>query len=445
MKILILTLTGQRDKLIDNMIGDELRKFGHEVYVHNYINAGKQSVPYIKPDVVVHPFPGGKFKMDFIKQCHEWGCKVVIRRGEAGVSREIFDAMDEDRQTLIIGNWDYSPYTDIELVWGEEFKKLLYEVYGWMPNGKVKACGAFAFDPYFLPTCKRNDNYGGKKTILFATGFSTADCRVEYCECGLPEDSKFHKEIYELHRRGRDLWIETIKELHKWFSDEFDFELKVRPGEMTGEYIEKLSGIVKIHPQVSPSSEVLKGVDFLVHTGSTMAIEAHLLGIPSVNFFNVNPDKLLASVSPIANDYKELEWILRQTSTQQSNINERVLFQLEEHLYGKIDGLACQRAAQSIHFEFKDGVIETNIPDKWPAIPMYHEDKETVHLEKQDGDISWLCPCCKERFYAGKDIKLAKCPYDGLMIALVDKKSGTTVLNPVGPTVEIKQAESVLK
>lgn len=43
MKIIILTLTGQRDKIIDNLLAEHLRKYGHEVFVRNYIYAGREA------------------------------------------------------------------------------------------------------------------------------------------------------------------------------------------------------------------------------------------------------------------------------------------------------------------------------------------------------------------------------------------------------------------
>ena len=42
MNISILTLTGQRDKFIDNILAEELRKFGHDVRVRNYITPAER-------------------------------------------------------------------------------------------------------------------------------------------------------------------------------------------------------------------------------------------------------------------------------------------------------------------------------------------------------------------------------------------------------------------
>lgn len=410
MRIVILTLTGQRDKYIDHMLADAMRGYGHDVNVYNYIQAGRESVCYKKPDLIVHPMVGGQYKQDFVRKCHEWGVKVVVRRGEAGMGRAEFAKLDDNRTQIVLGGWDYSPYVDLELVWGKEFADILAEQ-GPMPSEKIKVCGAFAFDPYLKngEAAKRKEHR--QRTILFATGFSTADCRSDYCECGLPRTSNYHKEIYALHRRSRDTWIESITELVNRFGGEWRFELKVRPGEMTEEYVQKLPVAVKIHPVTSVSSEVLKGVDVLVHSGSTLAIEAHLLGIPSFNYCNVNPDPLLSKVSPCLDCFQTLEFHLSRVAVHHSNIDEGVYADLQRHLYGKIDGRACERAAGYIQAFVESGKWETDIPNSWPKEVLHHTDKDNIHIHKQVGDEKFLCPCCRNEYYVVAGIQLAQCPY----------------------------------
>jgi len=418
MKIRILTLTHQRDLFIDNMLAEELRSLGHDVQIRSYIYAGRETVTYEKPDAIIHPMVGGIYKMDFVRLCKEWGVEVIVRRGEAGIGRQQFEQLDADRKAIHMGQWDYSPYVDIELVWGPEFARLLAEQ-GHMPANKLRVCGAFAFDPYFKPVPIRPKMPPRKMTILFATGFSTADCRSEYCETGLPEDSDYHQEIAGIHRAARDNWIEAINELVKWFGDDWAFELKVRPGEVTQEYTERLSPEVKIHPVESSSSEILMNIDVLVHSGSTMAIEAHLLDIPSFNFCNVNPDPLLASVSPNLASYRELEFHLSRAALISSNINYGVYGELQNHLYGEIDGKACYRAAMFIDDYLSSTTYNPlSIPDEWPKTTKYHEDKENIHLEAKSGDVRWLCPCCRNVYWT-KPVKLAKCPYCGMGIEML--------------------------
>lgn len=411
MKILILTLCGQRDTVVDNLIAGHLRNLGHEVHVHSFAKAGFQSVLYMKPDVVVAPFPGGEFKHEFVRRCKKCGCTVIVRRGEAGVSKKVFETLDDNYKAIILGNWDYSPYVDLELTWGQEFTDIVDEQ-GHMPPRKLKACGAFAFDVYLLPETLRDENH--KKTVLFATGFACADYTAGISECGLPDKSSYHQVLYERERKARDTWIASIKELARWFGEQWRLTLKVRPGEQITEYKKELGDIVGIYPACTSSLDALKETDVLVHSGSTMAIEAHLLDIPSFNFCNVNPDSLLASVSPRLETYDELEWNLARADVLRSNINEGVFCELQEHLYGKIDGMACERAAKYIHEHIKDKEIETDIPNEWPKDAKFIEDG--VHIKKRKGDVYWACLVCKEIYYAKKGKQVAKCPYCGVQI-----------------------------
>ena len=200
MKIAIYTLTQQRDRNVDHAIAAELRRLGHEVVIRSYINAAVESVCYDKPDVIIHPLPGGQYKMDFIRHCKEWGIEIIVRRGEAGIGREQLKTLSDSRKTLIFGNWDYSPYVDLELTWAQEFTDILAE-YGHMPADKLRVCGAFAFDVYFQKD--RTIYPERKKTILFATGFSAADSRKDYTECGLEEGHPFQGELWRLHCAAR--------------------------------------------------------------------------------------------------------------------------------------------------------------------------------------------------------------------------------------------------
>ena len=411
MKIGIYTLTNQRDKFIDELLAEKLRGYGHEVLVRSYIYGARESICYEKPDVIVHPMVGGEYKLDTVRKCKEWGIEVIVRRGEAGQGREQFDALDDNNKKVLLGNWDYSPYVDLELTWGQEFTDIIAEK-GHLSPKKLKACGAFAFDPYFKPDSRVKKPR--RKTILFATGFSTADSTPTYCETGLPEGSDYHEKKQKSHFEARAIWMEAIKELAKWFEDDFAFELKVRPGESSNVYLEFVPSCVKVHPAETASSEVLRNVDILVHSGSTMAIEAHLLNIPSFNFCNVNPDPLLSKVSPMLKNYRELEWNMVRATVGQSNINEDVFGELQKHLYGQIDGKACERAAGFINEHLEGKEIENNSPTTWPKEVRYAVE-DCIHLEQQEGDARWSCPCCRLIFW-GPVTGSHNCPYCNMKI-----------------------------
>ena len=414
MRIGIFTLTEQRDKVVDNLLAEHLRNMGHEVHVHNYIMAIRQSIPYFKFDLVVLPMVGAQFKYDVAQKCHEWGIKVVIRRGEAGASRESFEKMSSDRQTIILGNWDYAPYVDMELVWGSEFADLLADKTN-MPRNKIRTCGAFAFDSYKELDRRPHDG----KTVLWATGFSAADSQVEYCECGLPEKSEFHEVLYKTHRSERDKWITAMRRMKAKYPD-WRFLLKVRPGEKTTEYREKVGDVVEVLDQRAHAPDVLPVCDLVIHSGSTLAIEAHLLGIPTIGYRNINPDPMVSDLSPQIDNYSSMEFYANTCIEGGSNLDTRALEKLEDHLYGRIDGNATLRAARYIQNEV---ILNPNfhdtfkvVPDQWPREPKYWDDQDHIHLKPTNGCLSWLCPCCQNGYYVDKYQSMAKCPYCGMTI-----------------------------
>jgi hypothetical protein len=154
-----------------------------------------------------------------------------------------------------------------------------------------------------------------------------------------------------------------------------------------------------------------------------MAIEAHLLGIPSFNYCNVNPDPFVAGVSRNVETHDELVRLITRTDIDRTNINHAMLTQLEERLYGHvIDGKACARAADYIDAHLTGRKIETTIPNTWPKTTEYLE--EGVHLEKQDGDARWVCVCCRNVYFAAPN-GITKCPFCSMQIEMTSKQPQT--------------------
>jgi len=95
--------------------------------------------------------------------------------------------------------------------------------------------------------------------------------------------------------------------------------------------------------------EMFNYVDLLVHASSTTALEAHFKNIPSISLCDDDPRiSLLVTLSPIAKTFDELDHLVSNTKLGNSNASKEIVTQLENELYGKIDGKACLRAAQLI-------------------------------------------------------------------------------------------------
>ena len=413
-KIVILTLTDQRDKIVDERIARALRDKGHTVGVRNYAYAGTDAVRFEKPDLVVMPMVGSLQKLDFARRCHEWGVAVVVRRGEAGAAREVLTQMDPERQKVVVGDFDYAPHVDLELTWGPEFTEVLTERRG-MTKERLVPCGAFTLDGCFQ---RARPARTGKKVLLFATAWSCADDDPAYTECGVATDSPLQGQLYRAHRQGRDQWLAAIKSLYMTKSHKYDFLLKVRPGERTQEYREKLGMFVRILPYEYPSADAIAMSDCVIHAGSTMAVEAHLLGVPSINFTNCNPDPRLAGVVPQCGDFAELCEVLGRMHWGHSNIDPAGYQWLVDHLYGKVDGHACDRAANAVHkLLMARKNAKTRIPDSWPHEFRYPT--EGVSAQVGPNDHKMTCVSCKGEFGMRQDMDWGFCPYCGMSLRKV--------------------------
>lgn len=427
MRGIIFTLADQRDRIVNEQIAQHLEVMGHEVDVHNYIHAARHSVPYMKPHFVVHPMIGGQFKLDFVKKCHEWGICNIVRRGEAGMTRDSLMEASEARRGIVLGNFDYNEYVDMELVWGTNFGNILINERK-IAHGKVHACGPFAFDIYCHGRTKRKND--GLRAVLFATGFSGGEEALPSPECGIGEDHPYQEALKKAAREGRDKWIKAIKLIADCSA--WKIFIKVRPGERTDEYLKAFGKhpVVTVLPAAYPAHEALKKVDLVVHTGSTLAIEAHLLNIPSINFHNMNPDKMVRSLAPQYEKINDFLMALPDIDLSQSNIIGRPYRELVEKLYDRIDGHATARAAQYIDTEVSmrqfppEDERKALIPDIWPKEVMYPTD--TVSPEPDEAfPLTMLCICCHNKFYTNQVPKkgrlFQKCPFCGMTIEMLKR------------------------
>ena len=408
--IRILTLAEQRDNAIDNRLAGILQEMGYDAEVRNYAMAGCETVTYEKPDIIVHPMAGARSKIEFVKRCHDWGIGVVIRRGEAGVTADVFDELDKERQKVILGNWDYSPHVDLELTWGQEFSNLL-ALKTSMPRSKIVACGPFTLDVCYQKSRQRNPF---KRTILWATAWSGADDAETCTECGVEPESPFHRQMYKQHRDGRDRWLQTIWNFYLRYSHRYNFILKVRPGERVDEYVRVLGRSIEVLPYDTPSAEALAQCDLVIHAGSTLAVEAHLMDVPSINYVNCNPDPRVAELTVQCKDDKQLSDEIRAVDFNHTNINIERFNWLVEHLYGPVDGNACYRAANAIDaFAKSRGKKKTKIPNAWPHVIRYPS--ESVTDAKDEVHQHWgLCVQCKGKFWHRADGEPLSCPYCGI-------------------------------
>jgi hypothetical protein len=150
-----------------------------------------------------------------------------------------------------------------------------------------------------------------------------------------------------------------------------------------------------------------------------MAMEAHLLDMPAVNFHNMNPDPMLANLSPRAESVDELSPYFQTADLDNTNVNWSVFYDLKNHLYGDIDGQACKRAAHFIHelTITNKSKHKTEIPDVWPKESLYLT--ENVILKQpalEERKPRWFCPACKGLWWTDDKIFIIDCPWCGMRV-----------------------------
>jgi len=395
MKILFLVQAYPRDLHLDKKMGGHLTDFGHTVRYGSIVATARKDTLQFKPDVVVVPEARCEYVRDYVKLVRKWGCRAVIRRTEPGFTKKNPDS-DEDKLHCI-GNWPYE--ADLEIVWCEEFADILKANKNVICKN-VKAAGGFAFDPYFPPPKKHRTN---KPLALFVTLWDYADRRPDYCVPELPFGHPIHAEKYWLCRNGRDKWLEEIQRCVKEYPS-WDFAIKVHPAEHPTEYenVFKDTNVKIYHREFA--CDVLPKASVLIHAGSTMAIEAHLLKIPAIQFANYS-NTLVNKISPTVEKVS-----LKDLKLNESNANTEVIKELEQTFYGKIDGNACKRAAVYIN-EIKPQ--KTKVPDVWPVNEFSYETPGTFQrLEWEMGRMDIIqCVGCYNIIYIRPELKLVKCPW----------------------------------
>ena len=348
-RILILTASPQRDMIIDRQFKDELSKRGHEVFVRPCLREGRKATLELKPDIVIVPPIRNPYSRDFVETCKGWGVGVVTRHTEASCSWQDFNVMDsQDKHHNILGSLQYK--VDAEIVWGQDEAEILQRRGCSFP---VISVGALAVDAYFNKDLRGEFIHREvfaqklgidpkKKTVLVGSswGFadSAPDLRIE------ETNTYFHED------EGRDNYIAFIKELKKKLN--WNVVLRPHPGVDITEYKKQLD--VPIETEM-PAIEMLCNCDLLIHSGSTMAMEAHFIGIPAYQFGDVNrkftnnwfqkPESPLSKISPHITCVDDM---LKEEYKRESNADKDVLNILAEGRYGIMDGHATKRACDVV-------------------------------------------------------------------------------------------------
>ena len=408
-KILILSASPRRDHYIDDLFKKKLTALGHEVWVRPCLREGRKAVLELNPDVCVIPPIRNPYARDFAATLKAFGCGVITRHTEPSVDMDDFKRMNEKQRGDIFGRFPY--VVDLELIWGPDEEILLNKRGVPFPTKHV---GAFVSSIYadedirnglmnrevFLQKYEFDKD---KKTVLFSSPWGCIDLSPDL-------QTDFVNESLD-DAEGRDRYIEMIKHVVGKLKSKYNFLLTLHPGVLQDEY--KEAG-VPIDVE-TPAMDLLVNSDVLIHSGSTMAIEMHLLDKPAFQFGDINTNldggKCISTISEVSPGCKDAAAVVKHLKNMpsKSNANKDKIKDLELGRYGSFDGLAIDRAVEEIV------KVEGSFTYFWPDVTF--KDYSQVSVKKTADEISHRghCGIC------GKDFWLAD---EKFMNDLCDRAEG---------------------
>ena len=424
MKILVLTASPNRDKVVDEQLAEELRKREHEVKVVPCLRNGRDAAIEFQPDIVVMPPIRNPYSRDFCEVARHWGMGLVVRHTEPSCDWGDYKKMSgKGKAHQILGMFPYP--SNIELVSSCDEADILSRRKAGFP---AVAVGALGLDIYFKRDYKKRfldrahykKKFGLKKkkilTVASSWGF------IDHA----PDLNIDEIQDYKKDEKGRGKYISLVKKLTELLPD-WDILLRPHPGLDVDVYKKELPGIA-IDTE-SPATQVLINSDALIHSGSTMAIEAHFVGIPAFQYGDATrpysknwwheKGSVVSRVSPNFKSVPKLAEAIKKAKG--SNADPKVITELEKGRYGLMDGKATVRAAEAI----------CKIGGKFKlAWPKATRDYDSIKMRKSHLSIvaPAFCGICKNPFVvlrdeylqqiaanAGVELKLSKiyeaCPH----------------------------------
>ncbi len=403
-KILILTGSPQRDKLIDNLLAEELKKLGNEVHVKDTPFNARSSVLELKPDIVVHPPLRNQFAYDFVKTLGDWGIGVAVRHIEPSCDKQDIESMAPNWKNIIL--MKRLDTINLELIWGQDEVDFVKERLN--PPYPVVSCGAFVADLYkgehkasLLSRQGFNAKYKfdpQKKNLLISSPWGLMD--IESDRVGQSSV------VWIQDKEARTAWLKMACFVAESLSDKWNILITLHPDLDINTYQEALKDTGVYIDITTTATELLKNSDLLIHSGSTLAIEMHWLDRPSLQFGDVNMIELpdgnwwqgadlpISKVSQIFKDGGKLVKAITKCDSK-SNANINAIKDLEKGRYGSMDGQATKRAAKLID------KIKGKFKFAWPPSPMNYNSVWAVR-EPEYILQPVICLVCDNKFYGIK-------------------------------------------
>jgi hypothetical protein len=235
-KILIITASPARDKVIDTLIAEDLTKRDFNVKIVPFGKDMQEAVLDFKPNVVVIAPIRNTFARDFAEVLKGWGIGVVTRHTEASCDWQDWKKINKAWRENLLGRYRY--YVDAEIVWGEDEAQILRSRKCPFP---IYAVGAFALDIYFrkdLPKRfgtreKFNEERGldnNKKTLLIGSPWGFVDSAPDR---PIQIMSGFGKDV-----ERRTIQLNMIKKAKEVLGDKWNILMRPHPGVLLPPYEE---------------------------------------------------------------------------------------------------------------------------------------------------------------------------------------------------------------
>lgn len=370
-RILILSASPTRDQIVDSLISEELEKLGHEVSVRPCLRQGRPAITEeinkilnkedgFMPDIVVTPPIRNPYSRDMVEVLKGWGLGVVSRHTEPSCDKKDFEKILErdkaegtTRHMEIYGRYPY--IVDAEIVWSQDEADILNK-----RNVPFKAhpVGAFTVDAYKregviakhrnIEEFRKKYGFDEKPILLICSAWGFVDTAPDLHIDDI-DDAKKDTE-------GRNKHFEMIRKIAT-LRDKFNIIVSTHPGVVQKPYKELCKELKLSLDTESISFYLNIHVDAVIHAGSTMAVNAHLLNNPAYQFGDINakdvdnwwadPESALSRVSPYFNTPEELRKALLSYEPG-TNANKEALDELEKGRFGLMDGRATVRAAAII-------------------------------------------------------------------------------------------------
>lgn len=398
-RILILSASPVRDKMIDRLIARKLGELGHDVEIAPCLRGGRDKVLVFKPDICIVPPIRNPNSRDFVADLKRFGCSVVVRHTEPSCSWQDWKRMSEKNRQEILGAYFYD--ADLELVWSADEADILSRRGPRSP--RVIPVGAIGLDIYqddklkaevgdYGAFCKRSLLQPGKPILLITSPWGFADSSPDLATDDMV-DAVRDEEGQKQHLAMTRLVVQALR-------DQWNILMTIHHGVKPEPYIALAQELKVPLDRSTPMFHLLPHCQAVIHAGSTVSVSAHLLNIPTFQYGDVNAkdggswwgigESAISRVAPRYETVDALVAALRECP-QESNANPETIRELQEGRYGIMDGKAVDRAVR--HIDRLGGKFRL----RWPRSTEDYR-QLTVQRSVDEFTTKAFCHVCEETF-----------------------------------------------